>query len=151
MVGKGGSRYRIELTLGVNIWPHVHIDDTADLFAVVYAGALKDSIGHGRTGFYFGTAGEYNLLGAAEIIGRALVEQGYAKIAEPKSLTEEELKKYYGGSYGSGSNSRAVSERSLSVGWKPKYTEMSELEKHIGEEMRRLVEKFGKTYSRSNK
>ncbi len=132
---------------GVNIWPHIHIDDTGDLFDLVYSGALRDDIGHGYSGFYFGTAGEYTLLGAAHAIGSALVAQGHGKAAEPTTFSDDEIKKYHRGAYYSGTNSRAVSERSMRIGWKPRYTEMVDMEKHLGDEMIRLVKKYGTTYS----
>ena len=130
------------LTVGLNIWPHVSIEDTGQLFMVVYNGALKGDIGPGESGYYFGTAGEYTLLGAAETIGQVLVERGISKSAEPVTLSPEELEKYCGGgdrpsTYG-GSNCRAVSERSKSIGWKPRYTELEDFKRHLREEVGRV-------------
>jgi len=43
---------------GKNLWPDVHIDDTADLFLVVYDSIKNNlTVGHGRDGFYFGENG----------------------------------------------------------------------------------------------
>jgi hypothetical protein len=45
-----------------------------------------------------------------------------------------------------GKNSRAVSERSISIGWKPRYTKLSQLMEHVKEEVGRVEQRFGKTW-----
>ncbi|KAI0767992.1 hypothetical protein BD413DRAFT_614675 [Trametes elegans] len=61
---------------------------------------------------------------ASRAIGDALVELGIATDTEP-TFTAEELVKYFGSEssgYYSGTNSRALADRSRSSGWKPEYT-----------------------------
>jgi len=146
-VGKGESRDPTgnwhRLTAGANIWPHVSITDLAELYGLVYAGALRADIGHGKSGYYLGIAGEYTYFNAASTIGGALVENGWAKEATPTSFTEEEIKKYYNGSYYAGSNSRGVADRSKSIGWKPKQNEMEDFVEHIKKETKRVHDTFG--------
>ena len=129
---------------GANIWPHVAISDLAELYGLVYAGALRGDIGHGKSGYYFGIAGEYTLFNAASTIGSALVEQGWAKEAQPNTFTEEEMQKYYGGSFYMGSNSRGVPDRSKSIGWKAKKNEMDDFVQYLKKETLRVEKKFGK-------
>lgn len=131
---------------GINIWNHVNIEDIGDLFVLVYAGALSRNIGHGASGYYFGTPGEYTRAAAASIVGSTLVEKGYAKVAEPTTFTPEEIQKYYKGSSYDGTNSRGVNERSTSIGWSPRWTEMKDFEKNIGEEVDRVVERYGRKF-----
>jgi hypothetical protein len=129
---------------GANIWPHVAITDLAELYSLVYAGALRGDIGHGKSGYYLGISGEYTLFNAASTIGSALVENGWAKEAQPNSFTEEEIQKYYAGSYYMGSNSRGVADRSKSIGWKPKKNEMEDFVEHLKRETVRVEKVFGK-------
>jgi len=129
---------------GANIWPHVSINDLAELYGLVFAGALRADIGHGKSGYYLGIAGEYTYFNAASTIGGALVENGWAKEATPTSFTEDEIKKYYNGSYYAGSNSRGVADRSKSIGWKPKQNEMEDFVEHLKKETKRVHDTFGK-------
>jgi hypothetical protein len=129
---------------GANIWPHVSIDDLKELYGLVYAGALRGDIGHGKSGFYLGIAGEYTLFAAASTVGAALVENGWAKEAQPTPYTEEEIKKYYNGSYYAGSNSRGVADRSKSIGWKPKNDELEDFVESLRSEVKRVEKHFGR-------
>jgi len=131
---------------GANIWPHVEINDVGDLFALVYAGALRTGIGHGKAGYYFGISGEYTYLAATQAIGATLVENGWAKDAQPTTFTNEEIEKYYGGSKYLGSNSRGVADRSKSIGWRPKYDELDDLVAHIKKEVVRIEKTKGKKW-----
>ena len=126
----------------------MNIQDTGDLYAIVYNGALRDDIGHGKSGYYFGAPGEYTLLSVVQAVGSALVDLGYAEDAEPKTFDLEEIQKYFRGSYFSGTNSRAVNPRSTEIGWKPRYTEMEDVVKHLGEEIVRLERTYGRKWSR---
>ncbi|KIY44024.1 NAD(P)-binding protein [Fistulina hepatica ATCC 64428] len=78
---------------GTAIWPHVHIDELADLYMFVFDGARAGSIGHGREGYYFGANGEYSWFQLAQAIGKAVVAAGRAEDPEPVSFTEEEISK----------------------------------------------------------
>jgi nucleoside-diphosphate-sugar epimerase len=84
---------------GNNVWPHVHINDIAELFLVLFNTIVQEPerAGHGWNGFYFGENGsyKYNTLGVK--IGEALVKAGKATEASPKPFTKEEVDKYFGG------------------------------------------------------
>ncbi|KIY44023.1 hypothetical protein FISHEDRAFT_52388, partial [Fistulina hepatica ATCC 64428] len=108
---------------GTAVWPHVHIDELADLYMLVFDGARAESIGHGREGYYFGANGEFSWLQLAQAVGKAVVAAGRAEDPEPVSFTEEEILKYFKangqGSRALGTNSRCRATRSYSIGWKP--------------------------------
>jgi hypothetical protein len=113
---------------------------------LVYAGALRANIGHGKSGYYFGIAGEYTLLSAAQTIGSTLVDQGFAKTSQPSTFTTEDLQKYYGGSEFMGTNSRGVADRSKSIGWKPRDGDLEDLWDHIKTEVGRVEKKYGRKF-----
>lgn len=109
---------------GLNVWPNVHIDDIADLYVVLFNAirANPDTVGHGRDGYYFGVNGEHTMYDVGKEVGRALVALGRASSDEPTTFTQEDLNNYFKGSDYLGTNSRAVANRSRSIGWKPKKT-----------------------------
>jgi len=109
---------------GANVWPNVHVDDIADLFIVLFNAirADPDEVGHGREGYYFGENGEHVLYDISKEVGRAMVACGKSSSDEPTTFTKEEIDKYFNGSDYLGSNSRAVANRSRSIGWQPKKT-----------------------------
>jgi hypothetical protein len=86
---------------GLNVWPHVHIDDIADLFLIVFNTILVDpeKPGHGWEGFYLGENGSYTYGEIEEEIGKVLVKLGKSKPGEekPTPYTKEEIDKYFGG------------------------------------------------------
>lgn len=84
---------------GKNFWPHVHIQDTADLYLVLFNNLLTnpEKVGHGWEGFYFGENGTFGYKELANKIGDALVEVGRASDSSPKPYTKEELGRYFGG------------------------------------------------------
>jgi len=105
---------------GKNVWPNVDIEEVADLYIVLYDSIIANpATGHGREGIYFGVNGEHNLYDVSKAIGEVLVEIGKTDNPEPTTFTKEEIDKYYQGSPFMGSNSRAVANRSRSIGWKP--------------------------------
>ncbi|KAG1763658.1 hypothetical protein EV702DRAFT_1157193 [Suillus placidus] len=108
---------------GSNVWPNVHISDTATLFTTVFDAAIKGpgEASHGREGFYFGANGEHRVGRISEIIAELLYEMKLGKSPEPTVFTEEELQKYFGGPY-LGSNSRVRAERAKLIGWNPLHT-----------------------------
>ncbi|TFY62534.1 hypothetical protein EVJ58_g3799 [Rhodofomes roseus] len=113
---------------GKSVWGHVHIDDVADMYLVLLD-AIKNnpqSVGHGWEGFYFGVTGHNTWYEASKAIGEALVDLGFTDDAEPTTLTDEELEKYWGsitaGGY-AGITCVCRAERARTIGWKPKYTE----------------------------
>ncbi|KAJ8481047.1 hypothetical protein ONZ51_g6272 [Trametes cubensis] len=125
---------------GKAIWPDVHIDDVADLYALLLDAVLSHpaTIGHGWEGFYFAENGEHSWYQVQRAIGEALVRRGITQDPEPTPFTTEELAKYFGsesvGRYYSGSNARCRAERSRSIGWKPRYT-TEDLLKSVESEM----------------
>jgi nucleoside-diphosphate-sugar epimerase len=84
---------------GKNVWPVVHIRDTAELFAVLLDNILKNSdvAGHGWNGFYFADNGHFTYVDLAREIGSALAKLGKVREASPTTYTKEELGKYFGG------------------------------------------------------
>lgn len=105
---------------GLNLWPNIHINDTATLYTTIFDAATKGpaEAGHGREGFYFGANGEHRVGRISEIIAQLLHEMKLGKSPEPTVFTEEELRKYFGGPY-MGSNSRVRAERAKLIGWNP--------------------------------
>jgi len=130
---------------GLNIWPHVRIEDVASHFALVYTAALSGGAPHGEKGYFLCTAGEYRLVEAALAIGETMLKNGWTKNAEPTSFTEEELDKYYGaiekkgGSKRySGTNSRGKSVQAGKLGWKPVHTDVEEFYEYCKSETERI-------------
>ncbi|KAF8656861.1 hypothetical protein AX16_002408 [Volvariella volvacea WC 439] len=117
---------------GKNIWPNVHIDDVADLYVLLFdllnQQEVGQSLGHGRTGFYFAEHGEYTLSTLAEAIARVLYDAGKGKSPTPTTLTDEEMQKYYPDGTTLGSNSRCRANRARSIGWRPQKTTNDMLE-----------------------
>lgn len=109
----------------------------ADLYVVLYNSIVANpATGHGREGIYFGVSGEHTLYDVGKAIGETLVAIGKSDNPEPTTFTKEEIDKYFGvsdhpnlyqsesdhGAQGSsyiGTNSRAVANRSRSIGWNP--------------------------------
>ncbi|KAF7790005.1 hypothetical protein EIP86_000953 [Pleurotus ostreatoroseus] len=112
---------------GLSIWNAVHIEDTADLYIVLYDAITKNpnTVGHGKNGYYFAENGEYTWYDVSKAIGKAMVELHLSKSDEPTTFTTEELIKYWGFEWlGNlwGTNARGRASHSRSLGWKPKYT-----------------------------
>ena len=108
---------------GENTWPHVHINDIADLYIVVYDAIVANSPapGHGREGYYFGENGHYRAGDLAKAIAVEFAAHGVGT-DEPTTFTEEEFNKdpmvgYFG------TNGRCKGSRGRALGWKPKYTD----------------------------
>ncbi|KAJ7020344.1 NAD(P)-binding protein [Mycena alexandri] len=128
---------------GKNLWPNVEIHELADLYTILYDNIVENpDLGHGWNGFYFGANGEHSLLDVGKAIGEALVATGKSDNPEPTTFSQEELDKYFGGSY-LGSNSRCRATRSLSIGWKPTKT-TSDMLASIRPEVEALIKKKAK-------
>jgi nucleoside-diphosphate-sugar epimerase len=84
---------------GKNFWPHVHIQDTAELYLVLFDNVLTnpEKVGHGWEGFYFGENGKFRYEELAYKIGDALVRSGKVSDPSPTPYTKEELGRYFGG------------------------------------------------------
>ncbi|KAK7448519.1 hypothetical protein VKT23_013781 [Stygiomarasmius scandens] len=111
---------------GLNQWNHTEINETADLFAILYDGVCSDPdgtrIGHGKNGYYIAENGEFNLMQVSVVMGEALHALDPSKPASVRSYTADEELKYFTDIHVWGSNSRAVGNHSRSLGWEPKLT-----------------------------
>ena len=83
---------------GISRWSSVHIDDTADLYIILFDAIVHDpeSVGHGRNGYYFGANGEHSWYDICKEIGRAMESLGLADHSEPTAFSDEELVRYFG-------------------------------------------------------
>jgi len=107
---------------GLNVWPNVHIKEVAELYMLLVDRVLQDpdEVPHGREGFYFGENGEHTFYELSRAIGEGLVAIGKSSDAEPSTFSKEEIDKYlHGYIMAFGTNSRARSNRSRALGWKP--------------------------------
>ncbi|TFY68537.1 hypothetical protein EVG20_g3523 [Dentipellis fragilis] len=105
---------------GKNIWPHVEINDVAQLFVIIFDAALADSAPHGREGIFFAENGEYQLIDVSKEVAKAFYDLGIQNSPEPTPLAEAEVAAY--GAQPLGANCRARGERSRALGWKPTKT-----------------------------
>ncbi|KAH9933410.1 uncharacterized protein B0H18DRAFT_644511 [Fomitopsis serialis] len=146
---------------GKAIWPHIHIDDTADMYIVLFDAITSNpqSAGHGWEGYYFGENGHIFWYEIGKAIGQALVDLGLADNTEPTPFTEEELAKYWGsvpaGSY-NGTTCRCRADRIRALGWKPKHSSADllagfkseiELQQKIAQEKGGFDFSYERTYS----
>ncbi|KAF8817124.1 NAD(P)-binding protein [Phlegmacium glaucopus] len=107
---------------GLNRWPAVHIDDTADLYIILFDAIRSSSDGaaHGLHGYYFVENCEYSAIELARAISEALVDLGVGTTREPSAFSQEECDKYFGAAWPFlATNSLARADRSRSLGWKP--------------------------------
>jgi len=143
---------------GLNVWPHIHIDDVGSQFEVVYRGAISNSIPHGAQGYYLATVGEYQLLEALKTIGKTMLANGWTKDPTPRPMEEADVNKYYmkteergGSKWYAGSNSRGVSAKAKEFGWKPKHTDVKEFYEYCASETERLGKQGGPWWPPKNK
>jgi len=108
---------------GLNQWPLVDVEETADLYIVLFntIRSKPDSAGHGSEGFYFAVNGQYSALEVARTISEALVDLGSGESREPAAFTTEEADKFFGKLWPFlATNSYARADRSRALGWKPR-------------------------------
>lgn len=108
--------------LGKNIWPAVEVNDTADLYLILFNAIRSnpDSVPFGREGIYFAESSEYTGYEIAKATSEALVELGVSQPHEPTAFKPEELDEYFGIFWPFlSTNSRARADRSRALGWKP--------------------------------
>jgi nucleoside-diphosphate-sugar epimerase len=75
---------------GAGVWDYVHIADLVILFEILLEKAISgEDIPSGKQGIYFSGTGRFNWRELAELVGRAGVEIGALKSAEPKEVTLE--------------------------------------------------------------
>ncbi|KAF9479340.1 NAD(P)-binding protein [Pholiota conissans] len=109
---------------GLNAWSAVDVNDTADLFIVIFDAAISNSpaAGHGTEGYYFAENFEYTGFEAAKTISEKLFELGIASSPEPNTFTQDELDKNFGSFWTVlATNSRAKGDRGRALGWAPKF------------------------------
>ncbi|KIM42989.1 hypothetical protein M413DRAFT_443806 [Hebeloma cylindrosporum] len=107
---------------GLNHWPLVDVEDTADLFIILFDAirTKPKSTGHGSEGYYFAENGQYSALEVARAISEKLVDLGVGESREPAAFTAEESEKFFGPIWPFlATNSYARGDRSRSLGWKP--------------------------------
>ncbi len=82
---------------GLALWATVHVEDTADLFLLLWSAIVShsDKVGHGWEGFYIVGSGEMNFHDIAKETGRVMVELGLSTTDEVTALSPEEVAKYY--------------------------------------------------------
>lgn len=113
---------------GKNIWPHVELNELAELYEILLDATLSDpNLAHGREGYYFTENGEYKLYDVAKAYSQALYDLGKGKSPDPTTYSADEVQKYFGGPW-LGSNTRSKSERARKLGWKPTKTTKDLLE-----------------------
>ncbi|KAF9485805.1 NAD(P)-binding protein [Pholiota conissans] len=108
---------------GLSTWSAVDVEDTADLFLVVFDVATSGStaVGHGAEGYYFVENFLYSGLEVAQKISEALVELGIGSTREPSAFSQEELEKNFGPFWPLlSTNSHAQADRGRALGWVPK-------------------------------
>lgn len=74
------------------------------------------------------------------------MENKFGNESQPTSLSEEEIKKYFSGSYYSGSNSRGRADRSKSIGWRPKFSDERDFLRSVREETVRVEKVYGRKF-----
>ncbi|KAF5323088.1 hypothetical protein D9611_009274 [Ephemerocybe angulata] len=115
--GQGGM-----IGLGKNILGHVHIEDLAELYIKLIETIMREANpGHGKEGFYFAENGEYTFYQFGTRVSEVLVELGSGTEPEVSTLSDEEIKKYFNGSYFIGTNARCRASRAReTLRWDPK-------------------------------
>lgn len=82
---------------GLAVWDTVHVEDTADLFLLLWNAIVShsDKAGHGWEGFYIVGSDVITFYDIAKETGRVLVELGLSASDEVTTLSPEEIEKYY--------------------------------------------------------
>ncbi|KAI0033233.1 NAD(P)-binding protein [Vararia minispora EC-137] len=105
---------------GRNTWPHVEIHEVADLYDIIFRGALAGVAPHGREGYYFAENGDVSFGEVARAYTKTLYNLGKSKTPEPTPFTDEEAQGDFGFLIAVlGSNCRARSVIAKKLGWKP--------------------------------
>jgi len=113
---------------GKNIWPHVELNELADMYEILFDATLADpNLAHGREGYYFAENGEYKLHDVAKAYSQALYDLGRGKSPDPTTYSDQEVQQYFGAPW-LGSNTRCKAERARNLGWKPTKTTKDMLE-----------------------
>lgn len=106
------------------IWGDVDINDLVDLYLLILDGLLSGKIEHGKKGgWYFASSGEHTWHKVAQCLAAVLHKRGLVDTTEVSQFEEKYVNEWLYGEvavYVFGHDSRAVSNRSKKIGWKPK-------------------------------
>ncbi|KAF8956992.1 hypothetical protein BDZ97DRAFT_137691 [Flammula alnicola] len=111
---------------GLNRWCTVNVEDTADLYRIIFdtIHSNPDAAGHGPEGYYFAENGEFSGLEIGRAISEALADLGVGTSREPRALSQEECEAMFPNLLWRvrvlGTNSRTRADRGRALGWNPK-------------------------------
>ncbi|KAF8961483.1 hypothetical protein BDZ97DRAFT_1759854 [Flammula alnicola] len=112
---------------GLNKWCAVDVEDTADLYCVIFdtirSSSNSDAAGHGPEGYYFVGNAELSGLEIGRAISEALVDLGIGISREPMALSQEECEAFYPTPFQRmrlGANGVFKADRGRALGWNPK-------------------------------
>ncbi|KAI0368804.1 NAD-P-binding protein [Pilatotrama ljubarskyi] len=113
---------------GVSQWADIHIEETADLYALLFDALLHtpEKVSHGREGYFFGVSDYYAVRDVLRIIADTLFAMGSISTAELVPYAEEELDKLFWNKFIGRllfANTPCKAERAQrELGWTPRYT-----------------------------
>lgn len=112
----------------------------------MYRKATTTDLASGDQGHFLGIVTELTYLEIMNRISKELYERKLVESEEVTSYSIEELKKYFGHMVERGAplnyygtNARGSSDRSLALGWKPKYTDKQQVLDGMALEVDRIV------------
>ncbi|KZV72603.1 NAD(P)-binding protein, partial [Peniophora sp. CONT] len=103
---------------GLNRWPAAHIDDTAELYKLIFERALANEAPHGSEGIYAVENGEFSFGDAAKRYTAVLHAHGKSAKAEPEVFAATEFEKIPL-LYILGTDVRITADRARKLGWNP--------------------------------
>jgi len=115
------------LNEGKNVWRNVHVEDLADAYVLLTEQALQNggNASWNDQGYYFTENGEHSIGELSRLITLYAFTKGYIKTVDVPSLQIETVEKLELWSWGS--NSRGLSTRFKTLGWKPYRPPIAEL------------------------
>ncbi|KAF8969165.1 hypothetical protein BDZ97DRAFT_1754779 [Flammula alnicola] len=124
---QAGSRAqaRSYIGKGLNKWCAVDVEDTADLYRVIFDNIRSnpDAACHGPEGYYFAGNTEFSGLEIGRAISEALADLGVGTSRKPRALSQEEFEAFYPIPFLArmiGANSLFKADRGRALGWNPK-------------------------------
>ncbi|KAF8956987.1 hypothetical protein BDZ97DRAFT_1924934 [Flammula alnicola] len=131
---------------GLNKWCAVDVEDTADLYRVIFdtIRSNPDAAGNGPEGYYFVGNTEFSGLEMGRTISEALVDLGVGTSREPRALSQEECETFYPTPFWRiiGANVVFKADRGRALGWNPKQGK-AELIASVKPEVKALIAKGG--------
>ncbi|KZV72608.1 NAD(P)-binding protein, partial [Peniophora sp. CONT] len=103
---------------GLNRWPVVHIDDTAEFYKLILERGLANEAPNGAEGIYVLENGETSLGDVAKRYTAVLHSHGKSVKAEPEPFTPDEIEKLPLLAM-MGSDVRITADRARKLGWSP--------------------------------